>query len=120
MPLLLMLKRFLGVLLLLYFLYKRRRPKQIQHKRHVVLATRNTLFWNPSQDPQNPNFAFKESCMTFLIRLLQMHHVTLIQLVHSDQEQLQIQGLLEPLLPDKSRLLYCSTHVSAFRTRYFF
>eukprot|EP00842_Homolaphlyctis_polyrhiza_P001462 jgi/Hompol1/2316/HPOL_002201-RA len=82
------------------------------------------LLWNPSPDPKEPNFAFRESMLAGLVALLKQgnYQVTLITLVRSDEEEAQVRALLtasgllqtpaqhhSPVSIDPRRVLFCET-----------
>jgi hypothetical protein len=103
---------FYGVPIILLILYLLRR-KRIK-SRDITINTQ-ALLWNPSLDLQSPNFAFKESAIQFLKRLLKDGwKLYLVSIVKSDEQQESIKGLLQDsnlqkLGLQEHRVLYCST-----------
>lgn len=85
----------LSIPALLYLILKLLKTrKRVRNRKELTINT-NILFWNPSQDPQNPTIAFKESAIQFLrILLKNKWTVYLVSVVYSDKQQQSILALL--------------------------
>ncbi|KAI9205391.1 uncharacterized protein BJ171DRAFT_72956 [Polychytrium aggregatum] len=87
-------------------------------KKVLTISAKNVLLWNPSPDPSQPNFAFRESCIPFLQNMLQHGRwlIHIIVVVSSDKEEEQIKalfeasGLYEAGL-DPKRVLFCESEM---------
>ncbi|CAG8438274.1 3698_t:CDS:2 [Scutellospora calospora] len=91
------------------------RNVMIPKKKTISISMKNTLLWNPSPDPDNPNHAFFENIIPFLNRLSQLYVIYLVCPVSSIQEKEQILTLLRNAqqfsndVIDERRVLFCET-----------
>ncbi|CAG8496999.1 hypothetical protein C2G38_2120406 [Gigaspora rosea] len=87
----------------------------IPKKKTISISMKNTLLWNPSSDPDNPNHAFFENIIPFLNQLAQLYVIYLVCPVSSTQEKEQILTLLRNAqqfnnnVIDERRVLFCET-----------
>ncbi|CAG8773349.1 19910_t:CDS:2, partial [Racocetra persica] len=87
----------------------------IPKKKTISISMKNTLLWNPSSDPDNPNHAFFENIIPFLNQLAQLYVIYLVCPVSSIQEKEQILTLFRNAqqfsnnVIDERRVLFCET-----------
>ncbi|KAJ1653358.1 hypothetical protein IWQ61_006500 [Dispira simplex] len=62
----------------------------------LTVYLNNTLIWNPSQDPQCPNYAFKLNAIPLLHIMSEYFDVYCIAQIRSTAEQADIRQLLDP------------------------
>jgi hypothetical protein len=100
---------------LFYYLSSRRKILFKGKQREITINT-SALLWNPSTDLKNPTFAFKESAILFIKKLLKENwKLSLINIVKSDQQQQSIELLLldsglYKLGLQTQRVLFCNTN----------
>ncbi|KAJ3087492.1 ATP-binding cassette sub- G member 2 [Quaeritorhiza haematococci] len=82
----------------------------------LTFSLSQTILWNPSPDPRSPNFAFLESILAYLRKVVSSGHYDtyLIAAVSSDKEQEQILQLLKGSGLygsglDSRKVLFCET-----------
>ncbi|TPX47634.1 hypothetical protein SeMB42_g00418 [Synchytrium endobioticum] len=92
------------------------RKSRSKSRRLVTISAKNIIFWNPSKDPEHPNYAFLEGAIPTLSSILQSDHydIHIIIVVESDLEVSQITNLmnssgLAAAGLDSRRVLFCAT-----------
>ncbi|KAI8644896.1 hypothetical protein BD408DRAFT_383176 [Parasitella parasitica] len=87
----------------------------IRGKKKLTISLKNTILWNPSKDVNSPNHAFYENTVSLLIKLTQVYDIYVIIHMNSNEERHQIHqllvnaNLLNPLVIDESKVLWCSS-----------
>jgi hypothetical protein len=82
------------------------------HRLSLFSTRDQTILWNPSRDPQIPNYAFIEYVLPFLNTLSTAYTITLISPVSTPEERTAITsllrnaGLFEGVI-DPRRVLFC-------------
>ncbi|CAG8667933.1 5334_t:CDS:2, partial [Paraglomus occultum] len=86
-------------------------------KRLMSISMKDTILWNPSRDPQRPNYAFIESVLPFLYQISNYYVITLITPVSTPEERAAIISLLRNArlfvegVIDERRVLFCESEV---------
>ncbi|CAG8493812.1 12708_t:CDS:2 [Ambispora gerdemannii] len=82
-------------------------------RKQMSISLKDTLIWNPSNDPDSPNYAFVENVLALLQVLTKSYDIHLVAPVRNDQEKEQILSLFRNAdlfsSIDERKVLFCET-----------
>ncbi|CAG8517929.1 761_t:CDS:2 [Ambispora leptoticha] len=84
-------------------------------RKAMSISLKDTLVWNPSNDPDSPNYAFVENILPLLQVLTKSYDIHLVAPVKNEPEKEQILSLFRnadlfsPIGIDERKVLFCET-----------